>query len=216
MFGKSVAWPDRRGLLLGLGISAGLLAVAAQAATSTIGRTWPIAETDALSEIESRATRVPDMRQAYGPRSGWSAMKAAALGDAREDRQRTVVPFFTLDQEIKLPDGRVVYPKGFTFNPLAFVKLPQRLVVARPADLAWALRTARPSDFILMAAGKPGDADAITLSEQHGRSIFILEERVKQRLGLTVAPVVVTQTGQKLVLDEFGPASRQAPKGSAR
>ncbi|PJG49631.1 conjugal transfer protein TraW [Sphingobium sp. LB126] len=203
-------------MFLAVGIGTALLAVAANAATTTIGRTWPIAEPDALSEIEGRATRVPDMRQAYGPRSGWSAMKAAALGDAREDRQRTVVPFFTLDQEIKLPDGRVVYPKGFTFNPLAFVKLPQRLVVARPADLPWALRTARASDFILMAAGKPGDADAITLSERHGRSIFILEERVKQRLGLTVAPVVVVQSGQKLVLTEVGPTSRLPVKGAAK
>ncbi len=216
MFGKRHAHPHRRGLRLAGMISVAALAAAAQAATSTIGRTWLIAETDALSEIESRATRVPDMRQAYGPRSSWSAMKAAALGDARADRQRTVVPFFTLDQEIKLSDGRVVYPKGFTFNPLAFVKLPQRLVIARPVDLPWALRTARSSDFILLAAGRPGDADAITLSERNGRSIYILEERVKQRLGLTVAPVVVTQAGQKLVLNEYGPVSRQTPKGSAR
>ncbi len=214
---SSVSPASRRSAIIVMtSICLAAIAGTALAATSQIGRTWPIAETDAMSEIESRATHVPDMRQAYGPRSGWSAMKAAALGDAREDRQRTVVPFFTLDQEIKLPDGRVVYPRGFTFNPLAFVTLPQRLVVARPVDLAWALRTARSSDFILMAAGKPGDADAITLSERHGRSIFILEERVKQRLGLTVAPVVVTQAGQKLVLNEYGPASRQAPKGSAR
>lgn len=216
MFGRRSVRPDRREVFLAFGIAAATLAVAAEAATSTVGRTWPIAETDALAEIEARAANVPDMRKAYGPRSGWTAMKAATLAEAREDRQRTVVPFFTLDQDIKLPDGKVVYPKGFTFNPLAFVKLPQRLVIARPADLGWALRTARASDFILLAAGTPRDADAITLSERHGRSIFILEERVKQRLGLTVAPVVVTQVGQKLALSEYGPISRQAPKGAAR
>jgi conjugal transfer pilus assembly protein TraW len=193
-----------------------VLAAAASAATSTIGRTWSIAEPDALSEIEGRATHVPDMRQAYGPRSGWSAMKAASLGVARADRQRSVVPFFTLDQDIKLPDGRLVYGKGFTFNPLAYVRLPQRLVIVHPAELGWALRTAQPADFILLAAGNPGDPDAITLGERHGRSIFILEERVKQRLGLTVAPVVVVQSGQKLVLTEVGPSSRQPAKEAAK
>jgi conjugal transfer pilus assembly protein TraW len=156
------------------------------------------------------------MRQAYGPRSGWSAMKAASLGVARADRQRSVVPFFTLDQDIKLPDGRLVYGKGFTFNPLAYVRLPQRLVIVHPAELGWALRTAQPADFILLAAGNPGDPDAITLGERHGRSIFILEERVKQRLGLTVAPVVVVQSGQKLVLTEVGPSSRQPAKEAAK
>ncbi len=101
---EATTWPDQRKLLrkltLGFGVAGALVAVVAEAATSTIGRTWEIAETDALSEIEGRAGKLPDMRKAYGPRSGWSAMKAAALGDARADRQRTVVPFFTLDQNI--------------------------------------------------------------------------------------------------------------------
>lgn len=216
MAGERICWPDRWKLLLASGFGAGLLAVAANASTTTIGRTWPIAEPDALSEIEGLASRVPDMRKAYGPRSGWSAMKSASLGVARADHQRSVVPFFTLDQDIKLPDGRIVYPRGFTFNPLAYVKLPQRLVIVHPAELDWALRTAQASDFILLAAGNVGDPDAITLGERRGRSIFILEERVKQRLGLTVAPVVVVQSGQKLVLTEVGPASRQPLKGAAK
>ncbi len=172
------------------------------AATSTIGRTWPIAEPDALSEIEGQAARVPDMTKAFGPRERWSAMKAASLGVAHADRNRTVVPFYTLDQDIRLPEGKLLYAKGYSFNPLAYVSLPQRLIVVHPRELDWALRTARPADFIVLAAGSPGDADAITLGERHGRALFLLEERVKARLGLTVAPVIVAQDGQKLVLTE--------------
>lgn len=182
--------------------SAGI-AVAARADTSTIGRTWPIAEPDALSEIETKVATLPrDMSKLYGPREKWSAMHAAALGVAPANRVRTVVPFHTLDFDIKLPDGRVLYPRGFTFNPLAFVSLPQRLVVVHPRDLGWALRNSRPADFILLTAG-----DAIAQSERTGRAIYILEERVKARLGLTVAPVIVAQAGQKLVLTEYGPES---------
>ena len=172
------------------------------AATSKIGRVWPIAEPDALSEIEGRAAHVPDMKSAFGPRQNWSAMKAATLGIAHADRKRTVLPFYTLDQDIRLADGKLLYAKGYSFNPLAYVSLPQRLIVVHPRDLAWALRTARPADFILLAAGTPGDGDAITLGERHGRALFLLEERVKVRLGLTVAPVIVAQAGQKLVLTE--------------
>lgn len=172
------------------------------AATSKIGRTWPIAEPDALSEIEGRVAQVPDMKSAFGPRENWSAMKAATLEIARADRTRTVVPFYTLDQDIRLPDGKLLYARGYSFNPLAYVSLPQRLIVVHPRDLGWALRTARPADFILLAAGGPGDADAITLGERHGRALFLLEDRIKTRLGLTVAPVIVAQTGQKLLLTE--------------
>ena len=181
--------------------------------SSKIGRTWPIVEPDALAEIEAKvATLPPDMSRAFGPRSGWSGLKAASLAVATADRVRSVVPFYTLDFDIALPGGKTLYPKGYTFNPLSYVRLPQRLVIIHPRDLGWALRTARQSDFILLTSEAGDEAgswgDPIALSERTGRAIFILEERVKTRLGLSVAPVIVAQAGQKLVLTEFGPRVR--------
>jgi conjugal transfer pilus assembly protein TraW len=190
------------------------------AATNRIGRTWPIAEPDALAEIEAKAATLPsDMSKAFGPREKWTALRAAPLDIASADRVRSVVPFYTLDFDIKLPDGKTLYPKGFTFNPLTYVKLPQRLVIVHPRDLGWALRNARTSDFILLSALGGQNGDAIDLSEKTGRAIYILEERVKQRLGLTVAPVIVEQSGTRLMLTEYGPKSRLAPsaaKGTTR
>ncbi|WP_030539359.1 conjugal transfer protein TraW [Sphingobium sp. DC-2] len=212
----------RRGPILLVFLTGNALAVAAAfAATppfgggaqsrSTIGRTWPIAEPDALAEIEAKVVALPsDMSKAFGPRDKWSALKAAPLGVAGADRVRSVVPFYTLDFDITLPGGKTLYPKGFTFNPLTYVRLPQRLVVVHPRDLAWALRNARASDFILLSALGAQNGDAIDLREKTGRAIYILEERVKQRLGLTVAPVIVEQSGTRLVLTEFGPKSRTA------
>nr|WP_237230180.1 conjugal transfer protein TraW [Sphingobium sp. TKS] len=172
---------------------------AAIASTATIGRTWPISEPDALAEIEARAARQPaNMAAQFGPRANWSALRAASLGNARQDRTRFVVPFYTLSDEIRLPGGKLLYPKGFTFNPLDYVSLPQRLVIVHPRNLGWALDHARLTDFILLTAG-----DALELSERTGRALFILEERVKERLGLTVAPVIVSQVGKKLELHEF-------------
>lgn len=180
-----------------------LLASAARADTSTIGRTWPIAEPDAMAEIEARAERQPaNIREKFGPRSAWSALKGATLASAREDRVRNVVPFYTLDTEIRLPDGKLLYPKGFTFNPLTYVSLPQRLVIVHPRDLGWALKTATLTDWIILTGGGDPRDDALSLGERHGRALFMLEERVKDRLGLTVAPVIVRQVGQKLELTE--------------
>lgn len=194
-----------------------VIAARAGAATATIGRTWSIAEPDALAEIEAKVATLPrDMSKAFGPREKWTALKAASLGIAGADRTRSVVPFYTLDFDITLPGGKTLYPKGFTFNPLTYVNLPQRLVVVHPRDLGWALRTARQSDFILLSALGGQNGDAIDLSEKTGRPIYILEERVKQRLGLTVAPVVVQQSGTRLVLTEYGPKSRAAKTGAAQ
>ena len=188
---------------------------AALANSATIGQTWPIAEPDALAEIEAQAARQPaNMAASFGPRSGWSAMQSAPLATVIQDRTRYVVPFYTLDQEIRLPDGRLLYPKGFTFNPLTYVSLPQRLVIVTPRDLPWALDHAALTDFILLASGIAGDADAITLGERHGRALFILEDRVKERLGITHAPVIVRQMGQRLELQEVRVGTRAGAKAS--
>jgi len=203
-------FPDRaRHALIGALMLALACAETATAATSTIGRTWPIAEPDAMAEIEARAAKAPSFASQLGPRSTWSALRAANLGQAKVDRVRSLVPFYTVEDEIRLPDGRLLYPKGFTFNPLDYVSLPQRLVIVHPRDLGWALKQARFTDFILLTAG-----DALDLSERSGRPLFILEERVKERLGLTVAPVIVAQQGKKLVLTEYAPI--RAAGGSAR
>jgi len=189
----------------------------ADASVSTIGRTWPIAEPDALAEIEAKAASLPkDMSKAFGRRETWNALKAAPLGSAAADHVRSVVPFYTLDFDIKLPDGKLLYPQGFSFNPLTYVKMPQRLVIVHPRDMGFALRTARPSDFILLASLGKDNGDPIALSEKTGRAVFILEERVKERLGLTVAPVVVAQAGTRLILTEYGPKSRSVPTGAVR
>jgi len=200
-----------------MAVSAALATAAAAAPSSTIGRTWPIAEPDALSEIEGKAAALPEgFGKAFGPRANWSAMKAAPLPAATASRTRNVVPFYTLEFDVTLPGGKTLYPKGFTFNPLTYVKLPQRLVVVHPRDLAWALSTARAADFILLAAHGANQSDPIELGEKAGRPIFILEERVKARLGLKVAPVIVAQSGTHLVLREYGREALKAQKGTAQ
>jgi conjugal transfer pilus assembly protein TraW len=216
MLSVRVAW-FQASTVAALLIASLFVAGAAHGETSTIGRTFPIVEPDALAEIEAKAAALPkDLGPKFGPRSRWSAMKSASLAPATATRRRSVVPFYTLDMDVTLPDGRVLYPKGFTFNPLTYVSLPQRLVIVHAAELDWALKTATPTDWILLAAGSgPAAADPIALGEKVGRPLFILEERVKERLGLTVAPVIVAQAGQHLILTEYGPKSR-APAESTK
>jgi len=195
------AWIEAAGLAALL-LSPAMLVQPVEAATSTIGRTWPIVEPDALREIEGKLSSLPPMASKFAPRSDWTAMRSAALGVTRRNAVRTVVPFYTLGDDIRLPDGRTLYPKGFTFNPLTYVRLPQRLIVVHAVEIGWALNEARPTDWILLASGPSPSPDPIALSQKVGRPIFILEEAVRQRLGLTVAPVIISQVGQTLKLEE--------------
>src|SRR3546814_16329557 len=109
------------------------------------------------------------MIKAFGPRDKWTALKAAPLGIAGADRVRSVAPFYTLDFDITLPAGKTLYPKGFTFNPLTYVNLPQRLVVVHPRDLGWAPRNAPPSDFLPLSPLGPTTGHPIALRDNPGR-----------------------------------------------
>lgn len=86
---------------------------------------------------------------------------------------------------------------------LTYVSLPQRLIVVHPGDLGWALAQANSNDWILLASSGAQPVDPIALGEKVARPLFILEGRITERLGLTVAPVIVAQVGQKLELTEF-------------
>lgn len=199
---RLAAWQFGTSLMLVLG--AMVVAATAHGQTATIGRTWAIAEPDALAEIEARMAQQPtNIAGRFGPRAKWSAMRPATLGVAHASRRRTVVPFHTLDFDIRLPSGKILYPKGYTFNPLAFVSLPQRLIVVHAPDVSWALRQARATDWILLAGSDAPASDPIALGDEVGRPLFILEERVRERLDLRVAPVIVEQIGQKLEVTEF-------------
>src|SRR3546814_14881741 len=115
--GDSLLGRVRRGPILLVLATGNLLAVAAAVAAagpisgtapsrSTIGRTWPIAEPDALAEIEAKVATLPsDMSKAFGPRDKWTALKAAPLGIAGADRVRSAAPFYTPDFDITLPAG---------------------------------------------------------------------------------------------------------------
>ena len=203
------AWIETAGLAALL-LPPAMLALPAEAATSTIGRTWPIAEPDALAEIERKVASLPPIAGRFGQRSKWTAMHSAPLGAAHRNAVRNIVPFYTLADDIRLPDGHVLYPRGFTFNPLTYVRLPQRLIVVHAGEIGWALAEARPTDWILLASGSSPSPDPIALSQKVGRPIYILEEAVRERLALTVAPVIISQVGTRLLLDErvVDPAAR--------
>src|SRR3546814_7210977 len=82
---RVAAWQFGTSLMLVFG--AFVIAATARGQTAAIGRTWAIAEPDALSEIEARVAQQPkSIAGRFGPREKWSAMQSAALGVARANR----------------------------------------------------------------------------------------------------------------------------------
>ena len=169
-----------------------------QAESSVIGKTYPISEMDALDEIKSKAQKIP--RSAFlKPQSDWSAMGAISLPVANETLTRKHIPWYVTQFDIKNPKGQTLYPKGFRFNPLQYVKLPQRIVVLREGQAVWYKKQHQKyTDMVLLT-----DGSHHKVSQYLDAPVFLLDKDVKKRLGLTFAPSILRQEKSYLLISEY-------------
>lgn len=170
---------------------------------TVIGQTYPIVEPDALAEIEARIAKTKFDRKIFGKEHEWSALQSAILPDADVYERRVVVPFFALSFDIPDQDGGVLYPAGYTFNPLEYLKLPSRLIVVAEDQIQWALTTAKTADMVILSGG-----NALEATREYGRPIFKLEDRVRERLDLRFVPSIVEQEKTYFIVEEIPFPSR--------
>jgi conjugal transfer pilus assembly protein TraW len=109
-------------------------------------------------------------------------------------------PTYTLPYDIRDAQGEIVYPKGYTFNPLETmsrqglsIRTPYVIINAeRPEEMRWLERkvgkSARGTFVLLITNGH-----AYELSERFGFPVYYLSEQVRERLAIKVTPTVIFQ-----------------------
>ena len=133
-----------------------------------------------------------------------SVATAAPLPQAIEDRTFFVDMSYTLDRDLVDGDGKVIYPKGFTFNPLDYVSFPGGLLVIDgddPSQIKWFTETPYAENHqvrLLLAGGY-----ASQLTKRFKRSVFYLVDEIAERLQLAAVPSLVIQKGNMLQVQEF-------------
>lgn len=181
-------------------IRLGAVADANTRQTEIIGRLYPVIERDALEEIEAAVEATPFDPGVFGNEEEWSALASPELPRAEVARTRTLIPFFTLSFEIADAEGRVLYPKGYKFNPLEYLTLPSRLFVVDVPLLDWALEERTEGDMVLLSGGNP-----LAESRQRKTAIFKLEEQIRTRFDLQYVPSIIRQEGKSLFIEEVTP-----------
>lgn len=181
-----------------LAVSALLLTQSVLAESVTVGQTYPIAERDALEEIESRTKQVDWAKELDPQNVTWSAKDGHRVRRAPADRTRQFVPWHTIEFDVRDQFGQVIYPKGFQFNVLEHITLPYRVVVIDPSDVAWVKPLLRDSDMVILTNGDFEEA-----SELLERPTFMLDEKTKRRLGIEAVPSIVHQSGSGFIVEEY-------------
>jgi hypothetical protein len=163
-----------------------------------VGAVYPIIERDALVAIKQKASQI-DWQQAMSSyTSSWQTRQQSHLPAVTENQIRFHRPVHRLEQDIIDQHGTVIYPKGFAFNPLAFMKVPFRIVVLSVNQLDWFKPQLKKTDRILLTAG-----DVFKARDLLGKTVFLLDEKTRDKLNVTRVPTIIKQKGQLFELQEI-------------
>ncbi len=171
------------------------------------GAVYPIAEKDALSELMQKVRQIDWKRQFSDIKQSVQAFRPpdlARLPRAKHDRTFMVDPTYTLPFDIPDGKGGILYPKGYTFNPLDYVSLPDVLVFIDGADkkqLEWFQKSpyAKTPNVMLLLTG--GSYPAVEQKLQ--RPVFYAPEKITKRFRIKAVPSVLYQRGKFLEVKEF-------------
>ena len=171
-----------------------------------VGETYPVVEPDVVAELKEEAAR----KKRFGDNEFLERMKMYQPEDihhlprATRDRTFLVDMTYALDRDLLDGDGKVIYPKGFTFNPLDYVSFSGGMLVIDgndPVQVKWFKKTPYADNHrvrLLLSGGY-----AYKLIEELKRSVFYLTDEIAGRLHLSAAPALIIQKGDRLQVREF-------------
>jgi len=163
----------------------------------TYGNTYSIKEKDAIVEIEERVKKVDVekiRKELETKMRNYKPSDMVGLPEASKSFSYLVDMTYTLDTDIPRVggDGKVqgiLYPKGYTFNPLDYMPAdPPTLVIFNgdsPKEKEWVKRKLKENDprmknFMLLAT----KGDFIKLANEFKRPVFYLKEIMAEKLQL--------------------------------
>ena len=167
-----------------------------------VGPTSAVIETDLAEALRQRAVSV-DVERLRSAQARYQPANLHALPRAEKDTTTRVDLTHTLEQDLVDAQGTILYPAGFTFNPLQYVSLSGALVVidgSDPEQVAWFKGSPSGSNrraLLLLSGGL-----AAALRDELRRPVAYLTEDIARRLQLRAVPSIVVERDNQLVILE--------------
>jgi len=173
----------------------------------TVGATYPVVETDVVAELTKKSiqhvkTHRPDALLEH--LKTHQAANLQTLPHAEQDRNFLVPMEYSLEHDFVDGEGRILYPKGFTFNPLDYVSFSAGLVIIDgtvPEQISWFQKTPYAANHrvrLLLS-----DGYAFEIRQLLKRPVFYLTKEIASRLQLRSTPAVVVQQDRSLLVYEI-------------
>lgn len=169
-----------------------------------MGETYPIVESDILAELKKQANqKQPTRKEILEKIKTYQPSNMQRLPGAKTNRTFLVDMTYTFEKDIVDANGNIIYPKGYTFNPLDYFSFPGGMVVIDgddPDQIKWFKKSPYFENHqarLLLSGGY-----AHNLVEQFKRPVFYLTNVIAKRLQLAAVPSVIVQQGKKLQVRE--------------
>ena len=187
-----------------------------------LAETYPVAEPDPIEEItriaKQKETRIKEYIKTAGEKI-WK-YKAVYLPPASENTTRYIDPTYCLDRDIKIPvtdknnrikGWKILYPKGYCFNPLDYITVtPPPMVIfnaCREQELKYVEKVIYPDypDAIYIIAG----CDLQNINKVAKKSFlqnlhwYFLTNYLKRRLNLRYTLSIVIVSHKKIKIREI-------------
>lgn len=182
----------------------------------TYGNTYPIKEKDALIEIEEKIKRVDVekiRKELETKMRTHKPVDLVKLPPATKSFTYLVDLTYTLDVDIPKvsADGKVqgiLYPKGYTFNPLDYVVAdPPPLVIfngENAKEKEWVKKKLKENDSKMRNAMLLATQGSfIKLADEFKRPVFYLKQIIAERLQLKNTISVVYREKNKMRVDVY-------------
>lgn len=170
-----------------------------------VGRTFPIVEHDLLAELRQNSLQFEQSREELLARiKNYQPINLHPLPRAAADRTFLVDMRYVLGRDLTDAHGNIIYPKGYSFNPLEYIVLAGGLIVidgSDPSQVSWFMRSPYSQNQqtkLLLVGGQAAD-----LIEKLQRPAFYLTGDMAERLRLAAAPALVMRKGDKMQVQEF-------------
>ena len=171
-----------------------------------VGTVYPVIEPDIRVEMKAKAAERWELHkkgylekvQKYRPDN------LQQLPRAQRDRSFAVDMTYTLDRNLTDGDGKILYPKGYQFNPLDYMNFTIGLVVIDGADLDqvnWFKQSPYASNHEMKLLLSGGYAQS--LIQELDQAVFYLDKEVAGRFHLAAVPCVVVQRDKHIQVTEF-------------
>ncbi|OCR99548.1 hypothetical protein A9K75_06670 [Campylobacter fetus subsp. testudinum] len=178
-----------------------------------LGTTFEFAEQDASELMRSQALNNKDKlqkkydqyRQDYKNKLDNIGPKIANKPTpAYRDNEFYIDSTYTNPKDIRDHRGVLLYPKGFKFNPLTYIKIPYKVVFldgTRKNELQWAIDnnlTNLTGVRILLTDGKYRVA-----KQFFNHHVFFATDDIVKKFGINHTPSIAEQVGQKMLIKEY-------------